>query len=171
MGTATYTFHAKTVCKDPEGNKRLEKHHSRSKDEAKLRTLAGKIRHKDRQKYKGNSHLPCLMLWWLEFMLIQMKKSSNVLAFAPKQRIEVWRKLGILPGGPLNEVMDAVFKHNDKYPTVTISPLQKRRCALGSPAIYGSQDTSWDGTGYSVLETAQPHAVQRWPWDHRSIVC
>ncbi|MCZ7358965.1 MAG: anaerobic carbon-monoxide dehydrogenase catalytic subunit, partial [Candidatus Methanoperedens sp.] len=63
---------------------------------------------------------------------------SNVLLFAPKSRIELWRKLGILPGGPLNEVMDAVSSTMTNIDGDHVS-LAKKALRLGISCIYGSQ--------------------------------
>ncbi len=63
---------------------------------------------------------------------------SNVLLFAPKSRIELWRKLDILPGGPLQEVMDTVSSTMTNIDGDYVS-LAKKALRLGISCIYGSQ--------------------------------
>src|SRR3990170_8828843 len=97
MGTATYTFHAKTVAKSMKATA-LGKTPFQIKDEARLRALAGKF------GIKTDKNTKDMALAVSDAMMAGIhedsdEESSNVLAFAPKQRIEVWRKLGILPGG------------------------------------------------------------------------
>src|SRR3972149_10138388 len=94
MGTSTYTFHAKEVAKTLRATA-LGKTPFQIKDEAKLRSLAGKFGIKTDKSTKD------IALAVADAMMAGInadsdEESSNVLAFAPKQRIEAWRKLGIL---------------------------------------------------------------------------
>ncbi len=155
MGTSTYTYHAKTVAKTLKATA-LGKTPFSIKDEAKLRALAGKF------GIKTDRDIKELALAVSDAMLAGIyadsdDELSNVLAFAPKQRIEVWRKLGILPGGPLNEVMDAVSSTMTNMDGDYVS-LAKKALRLGISCIYGSQIPLEMGQDI-LFGTAQPHAV------------
>jgi carbon-monoxide dehydrogenase catalytic subunit len=156
MGTATYTFHAKEVAKTLKATA-LGKTPFQIKDEAKLKTLATKFGLKTDKSSKE------LALSVADAMLSGINADSdvelsNVLAFAPKQRIEVWRKLGILPGGPMNEVMDAVSSTMTNIDGDYIS-LAKKSLRLGISCIYGSQVPLELGQDI-LFGTPQPHAVK-----------
>ncbi len=155
MGTATYTYHAKTVAKTLKATA-LGKTPFQIKDEAKLRALAGKLGVKTDKSTKE------LAIAVADAMMAGINADSedelsNVLAFAPKQRIEVWRKLGIMPGGPLNEVMDAVSSTMTNIDGDYVS-LAKKALRLGITCIYGSQIPLEMGQDI-LFGTAQPHAV------------
>ncbi len=155
MGTATYTFHAKTVAKTLKATA-LGKTPFQIKDEAKLRALAEKFGIKTDKSTKE------LAIAVADAMMAGInadsdEELSNVLAFAPKQRIEVWRKLGILPGGPLNEVMDAVSSTMTNMDGDYVS-LAKKALRLGITCIYGSQIPLELGQDI-LFGTPQPHAV------------
>jgi carbon-monoxide dehydrogenase catalytic subunit len=155
MGTSTYTFHAKEVAKTLKATA-LGKTPFRIKDEAKLRALAGKFG-------IGTDKSPEeLALAVAEAMLAGIhadsdEELSNVLLFAPEQRVEVWRKLGILPGGPLNEVMDAVSSTMTNIDGDFVS-LAKKALRLGISCIYGSQIPLEMGQDI-LFGTPHPHAV------------
>ena len=155
MGTATYTYHAKTVAKTLKATA-LGKTPFQIKDEAKLRALAGKLGVKTDKSTKE------IAIAVADAMMAGInadsdEELSNVLAFAPKQRIEVWRKLGILPGGPLNEVMDAVSSTMTNMDGDYVS-LAKKALRLGITCIYGSQIPLELGQDI-LFGTPQPHAV------------
>ncbi|MDO8727050.1 MAG: anaerobic carbon-monoxide dehydrogenase catalytic subunit [Candidatus Methanoperedens sp.] len=155
MGTATYTFHAKEVAKTLKATA-LGKTPFQIKDEAKLKMLATKFGIKTDKSTKD------LALAVSDAMLAGINADSdielsNVLAFAPKQRIEVWRKLGILPGGPMNEVMDAVSSTMTNMDGDYVS-LAKKALRLGISCVYGSQVPLEMGQDI-LFGTAKPHAV------------
>jgi carbon-monoxide dehydrogenase catalytic subunit len=155
MGTATYTFHAKEVAKTLKATA-LGKTPFQIKDEAKLRALAGKFGVKTDKSAKE------LAIAVADAMIAGINADSddelsNVLAFAPEQRIEVWRKLGILPGGPLNEVMDAVSSTMTNMDGDYVS-LAKKSLRLGISCIYGSQ-IPLEMVQDILFGTAQPHSV------------
>jgi len=155
MGTATYTFHAKEVAKTLKATA-LGKTPFQIKDEAKLRALAGKF------GVKTDKNTKELAIAVADAMMAGIHADSddelsNVLAFAPKQRIEVWRKLGILPGGPLHEVMDAVSSTMTNIDGDYVS-LAKKSLRLGISCIYGSQIPLELGQDI-LFGTPQPHAV------------
>ncbi len=155
MGTATYTFHAKEVAKTLKATA-LGKTPFQIKDEVKLRALAGKFGIKSDKSTKE------LAIAVADAMIAGINADSddelsNVLAFAPKQRIDAWRKLGIMPGGPLNEVMDAVSSTMTNMDGDYVS-LAKKALRLGISCIYGSQIPLEMGQDI-LFGIPQPHAV------------
>ncbi len=155
MGTATYTFHAKEVAKTLKATA-LGKTPFQVKDDAKLRALAEKFGIKtDKSKKELAIAVADAMMTGIN--ADSDDELSNVLAFAPKQRIEVWRRLGILPGGPMNEVMDAVSSTMTNMDGDYVS-LAKKALRIGISCIYGSQIPLEMGQDI-IFGTPQPHAV------------
>ncbi|MDD1744639.1 MAG: anaerobic carbon-monoxide dehydrogenase catalytic subunit [Candidatus Methanoperedens sp.] len=155
MGTATYTFHAKEVAKTLKATA-LGKTPFQIKDEAKLRALAGKF------GIKTDKSTNELAIAVADAMIAGINADSddelsNVLAFAPKQRIDVWRKLGILPGGTLNEVMDGLSSTMTNIDGDYVS-LAKKALRLGISCIYGSQ-IPLEVVQDVLFGIPQPHAV------------
>lgn len=155
MGTSTYTFHAKEVAKTLRATA-LGKTPFQIKDEAKLRSLAGKFGIKTDKSTKD------IAIAVADSMATAINADSddelaNVLAFAPKSRIEVWRKLGILPGGPLHEIMDSVSSSQTNVDGDYVS-LAKKALRLGIACIYGAQIPL--ELGQDVLfGTPSPHSM------------
>src|SRR3989304_2192179 len=136
MGTATYTYHAMTAAKTLRATA-LGKTPFKISDEAKLRSFAGKL------GLKNDGSTNDIALSVADAMIAEIKSDSdielsNVLRFAPKSRIELWRKLGVLPGGPLNEVTDCVSSTMTNIDGDYVS-LAKKALRLGISCIYGSQ--------------------------------
>ena len=155
MGTATYTFHAREVAKTLKATA-LGKTPFHIKDEAKLRSFAAKL------GIKNDMSTNEIAIAVADAMITEINSDSdselsNVLRFAPKTRIELWRKLGILPGGPLNEVMDAVSSTMTNIDGDYVS-LAKKALRLGISCIYGSQIPLEMGQDI-LFGTPQPHAV------------
>ncbi len=155
MGTATYTFHAKSVAKTLRATA-LDKTPFQFSDEAKLRSFAGKLGIKTDRSTKEIA-LALADAMNAEINSDSDKELSNVLRFAPKSRIEIWRKLGILPGGPLHEVMDCVSSTMTNIDGDYVS-LAKKALRLGISCIYGSQIPLEMGQDI-LFGTPQPHAV------------
>lgn len=155
MGTATYSFHAKEVAKTLRATA-LGKTPFQIKDEAKLRSLAEKLGVKTGQSISIIA--PAVADAMLEAINADSDEElANVLLFAPKSRIELWRKLGIMPGGPLHEVMDAVSSTMTNIDGNYVS-LAKKALRLGISCIYGSQIPLEIGQDI-LFGTPQPHAV------------
>ncbi len=155
MGTATYTFHAKEVAKTLKATA-LGKTPFQIKDEAKLRNLAVKLGIKNDMGTKETA------IAVADAMIVGINSDSdselsNVLLFAPKSRIELWRKLGILPGGPLHEVMDATSTTMTNMDGDYVS-LAKKALRLGISCIYGSQ-IPLEIVQDVLFGTPAPHAV------------
>jgi carbon-monoxide dehydrogenase catalytic subunit len=107
MGMSTYTYHAREVAKTliatGEG-----KTPYRIRDEAKLRSFAEKV------GLDASGDVNRLAIKVGNFLLEEINKDAStplkiVEAFAPEARKRKWRDLGIFPGGPTNENIDAVF--------------------------------------------------------------
>ena len=155
MGTSTYTFHAKEVAKTLKATA-LGKTPFQIMDEAKLRGLADKMGIKTGQSISIIA--PAVADAILEGINADSDEElANVLLFAPKSRIELWRKLGILPGGPLHEVMDAVSSTQTNVDGDYVS-LAKKALRLGIACIYGSQIPLEMGQDI-LFGTPKPHAV------------
>ncbi|MCZ7380986.1 MAG: anaerobic carbon-monoxide dehydrogenase catalytic subunit [Candidatus Methanoperedens sp.] len=155
MGTSTYTFHAKEVAKTLKATA-LGKTPFQIKDEAKLRSLAGKF------GIKTDKNTKELALAVSDAMIAGINADSddelaNVLAFAPKSRVEIWRKLGILPGGPVHEIMDAVSSSQTNIDGDYVS-LAKKALRLGISCIYGAQIPLELGQD-ALFGTPSPHSV------------
>ncbi|MGZ4198736.1 MAG: anaerobic carbon-monoxide dehydrogenase catalytic subunit, partial [Thermoleophilia bacterium] len=99
MGTAVYTYHAGEVMKTlaqakPGGTYEI-------KDWSKLELLARaagvELEPKDTLAKRVADTI------WAEFNRDHHEESPLVAAFAPAPRLELWRKLGIMPGGVLHE--------------------------------------------------------------------
>lgn len=156
MGTATYTFHAKEVAKTLKATA-LGKTPFQIKDEAKLRSLAEKMGIKTGQSISIIA--PAVADAMLEAINSDSDEElANVLLFAPKSRIELWRKLGILPGGPLHEIMDAVSSTQTNVDGDYVS-LAKKALRLGISCIYGSQ-IPLEIVQDVLFGTPKPHAVE-----------
>jgi carbon-monoxide dehydrogenase catalytic subunit len=155
MGTATYTFHAKTAAKTLKATA-LGKTPFQIKDEAKLRNFALKLGIKNDMGTKEIANAVA------DAMIAGINSDSdselsNVLLFAPKSRIELWRRLGILPGGPLNEVMDSVSSTMTNMDGDYVS-LAKKALRLGISCIYGSQ-IPLEIVQDVLFDTPAPHSV------------
>lgn len=155
MGTATYTFHAKEVAKTLKATA-LGKTPFQIKNDAKLREFAVKL------GITTNMGTKEIALAVADAMIAGINSDSddelsNVLLFAPKSRIELWRKLGILPGGPLHEVMDAVSSTMTNMDGDYVS-LAKKALRLGISCIYGAQIPLEMGQDI-LFGTPEPHTV------------
>ena len=155
MGTTAYTFHAKSVAKTLKATA-LGKTPFQIKDEAKLKSFARKM------GLKTDGSTKDIAIALADAMTAEINSDSdielsNVLRFAPKSRIELWRKLGVLPGGPLHEVMDATTSAMTNIDGDYVS-LAKKALRLGISCIYGSQIPLEMGQDI-LFGTPQPHAV------------
>ncbi len=107
-GAAAYTHHlemvAKTLKAAAQGKTTFKIH-----DPAKLRAVAGAL------GFDAKKSTEELAVTLADAVLAEIKKSADeplvlVEKFAPKTRLAVWRKLGIIPGGTYAEVGDAMTK-------------------------------------------------------------
>ncbi|MFC1855481.1 anaerobic carbon-monoxide dehydrogenase catalytic subunit [Thermodesulfobacteriota bacterium] len=77
-----------------------------------------------------------------DFMIAEINSDSDteskmVEAFAPPERKELWRKLGIFPGGPLHECMSATTASMTNVDTSYVS-LALKALRLGVASTYGA---------------------------------
>lgn len=156
MGTSTYTFHAKETAKTLKAVA-LGKTPFQIKDEAKLKLVAEKF------GIKTDDTIKNIAISVADAMLKEINSDSdvelsNVLNFAPKSRIELWKKLGIMPGGPLNEIMDCISSSQTNIDGDYVS-LAKKALRLGISCIYGSQ-IPLELVQDAIFGTASPHIVE-----------
>ncbi len=153
MGTAAYTFHAKSTAKTlkatAEGKTMFE-----IKDEKKLRGLAEKL------GFDTSGETNELAIKLADFMLEEINRDSAeasavLMKMAPGSRKEVWKKLNILPGGPLHELMDvttSVMTNVDSdYSSLALKTLR-----MGLSTVYGSL-TLLEEVQDILFGTAKPH--------------
>ena len=155
MGTSTYTFHAKEVAKTLKAIA-LDKTPFQIKDEAKLKLVAEKF------GIKTDDTIKNISMYVADAMIEAINSDSDVelntvLNFAPKSRIDLWRKLGILPGGPLNEIMDCISSSQTNIDGDYVS-LAKKALRLGISCIYGAQ-IPLELVQDAIFGTASPHVI------------
>jgi len=154
MGTATYTFHATEVFKTlaqatPGGTYEV-------KDWGKLEVLA---------KATGLAAEPTdtLPARLAATLTAELSRDHNdpsplVAAFAPKPRLDAWRKLGIMPGGALHENMFAtsscLTNVDGDYVSLALKSLR-----LGIATAFGVQ-VPLEFVQDALFGTPQPHAVK-----------
>ncbi|MCW3489252.1 anaerobic carbon-monoxide dehydrogenase catalytic subunit [Dethiobacter alkaliphilus] len=107
-GAAAYSHHLEEIIKTIKATAEGKTPYTIA-DENKLREIAGVVG-LDNTKEKNQ-----LAIELADVLLHEMRKGSDemlalVSLFAPKTRIETWEKLGIVPGGILSEVRDAMTK-------------------------------------------------------------
>ena len=107
-GAAAYTHHLELVAKTLKATAQ-GKTNFKIQDTEKLRAVAGAL---GLDASKSTEELAVALA---DAVLTEVKKGADeplllVEKFAPKTRLEVWKKLGIIPGGTLAEVGDAMTK-------------------------------------------------------------
>ncbi len=154
MGTATYTYHATEVMKTlrqakPGGTFEI-------KDWSKLELLAGLVG----EAIEPRDTLPARVADGLlaEFNRDHQSPSPLVEKLAPAKRVELWKKLGIMPGGVFHENMYAtsscLTNVDGSYVSLALKGLR-----LGIATAYGAQiplELAQD----ALFGTPQPHAVK-----------
>lgn len=135
MGLSTYTYHAREVAKTliATGQGRTP---FKISDAEKLRSFAEKL------GLNINTTIENLAIELGHFILKMINSDSNEVlktleVFAPPKRIEVWKELGILPGGPANEQIDAISHCLTNVDGDYVS-LAKTAMRLALSCIYGS---------------------------------
>lgn len=108
QGTVANVYHARNVARTlqavGEGRADYE-----VRDEAKLRAMASRV------GINGDRSVNEVAAEFGAFLISQINSNDYdelelVKAFAPAKRLEVWRKLGIIPGGPNSEAATALSK-------------------------------------------------------------
>jgi carbon-monoxide dehydrogenase catalytic subunit len=136
MGASAYTYHANEVAKTLKATAEGKTPFG-IKDEGKLRHLAEKLGIDPGLETKELARAVA------DFMVEEINRDSDEPSkmaeiFAPARRKEIWRKLGIFPGGPAHEIMSATASAmtniDSDYVSLTLKALR-----LGLSTIYGSQ--------------------------------
>ncbi len=135
MGIAAYTFHCKDAAKTLKATAQ-GKTPFKLKDTAKLDSLAQAL------GVNGTSDVNAKAVAVADAVMASLSQDSDqesimVTAFAPESRLKVWRKLGILPGGPLNEIMEATTRSMTNIDGDYVS-LAKTCLRLGIASTYGA---------------------------------
>ncbi len=156
LGTAAYTYHAKTAAKTLKATAKGDTIFE-IKDEEKLRTIGEKL---DLDTEKETAELAIDLA---DFMMEEINRDSEepsevLQALAPESRKKVWRELGILPGGPLHEMMDvktSVMTNVDSdYESMGLKTLR-----MGLATAYGSL-TLLEEVQDILFGTAKPHKAE-----------
>jgi carbon-monoxide dehydrogenase catalytic subunit len=135
MGISAYTFHAvecvKTLKAAANGSDIFS-----IKDPDKLKGLAGTL------GISTDGDINKVANDVADFILSEINADSDaeskiVEAFAPESRKELWRKLGIFPGGPLHEAMSASTSAMTNVDTSYVS-LALKALRLGIASGYGA---------------------------------
>ena len=144
MGTTAYTHHAKEVAITLKATGKGQTPFT-IKDEAKLRDFADKLGIKGEKGLLGTKEptINELAVKVGDAMLTSIHADSYkpldmVKTFAPESRIKIWKELGIMPGGPTEESMDATTSSMTNIDGDYVS-LAKKALRLSIATIYGSQ--------------------------------
>ncbi len=113
------------------------------REERKLKDLAGYLGIET-----GPGGIPALALDVAAALTYELRKGTDeplvlIEALAPKQRLEVWKNLGIVPGGPLSELRDAM--------TMTMSNIMTDPVSLLLEAMRLSLATGYMGLIATIL--------------------
>ena len=155
MGISAYTYHArdaaKTLGATAEGRTPFD-----IKDEAKLSFFAGAL------NLNGTSvNEKALQLANAISSSINQssdEKSVMVEIFAPTSRKEIWHQLGIFPGGPAHEIIDATTRSMTNIDGDYVS-LAKTALRLGIASCYGAL-VPLELAQDILFGTPSPHAAE-----------
>ncbi|MBS3816167.1 MAG: anaerobic carbon-monoxide dehydrogenase catalytic subunit, partial [Candidatus Thermoplasmatota archaeon] len=151
-----YTYHANTTAKTLKATAKGKTIFD-IEDEDKLNQIAERIGlDTSKGKYELAEELADFML---EEINRDSEETSEVLKeFAPESRQEVWDELGIIPGGPLHELMDvktSVMTNVDSdYQSMALKTLR-----MGLSTSYGSL-TLLEEVQDILFGTAEPHEAE-----------
>ncbi len=135
MGIAAYTFHCKETAKTLRATAQ-GKTPFKIKDTEKLEFLAKALG----VNTSGDVNTTAIAVANAVIASLSQdtdEESVMVTAFAPDSRKQVWRDLGILPGGPLNEVLEATTRSMTNIDGDWVS-LAKVGLRLGIASAYGA---------------------------------
>jgi carbon-monoxide dehydrogenase catalytic subunit len=154
LGTAAYTYHAGEVMKTlakatPGGTYEI-------KDWGKLELLASVVG----EAVQPRDTLPKRVAdaIWAEFNRDHHDASPLVEAFAPKARVELWKKLGIMPGGVLHEHVRATASSMTNIDGDYVS-LALKGLRLGLATALGAQ-VPLELAQDALFGTPQPHPIK-----------
>ncbi|MGC9318419.1 MAG: anaerobic carbon-monoxide dehydrogenase catalytic subunit [Armatimonadota bacterium] len=154
MGLSAYSHHAREVAKTliATGNGETP---FEILDEAKLEMLAGVL---GIDETDVNRRAVAVGRGILDSMGQGSDEESVwVQALAPESRKEVWRELGVLPGGPLNELLDATTRAMTNIDGDYVS-LAKAALRMGIATFYGVQVPLEMGQD-ALFGTPTPHTA------------
>lgn len=156
MGTTAYTYHANTAAKTLKATAQ-GKTIFKITDEEKLRRVAQKLGLDTGMD--TNDLAESLADFLIEEINRDSEEPSRVLmALAPDSRKQKWKELGILPGGPLHEMMNvntSVMTNVDSdYVSLGLKTLR-----MGLATAYGSL-TLLEEIQDILFGTAEPHEAE-----------
>ncbi len=136
MGLSTYTYHAREVAKTLIATGEGKTPYTIT-DPIKLKNFSARVGLDEKKPINE------LAVDLGQFMLDMISSAPTALlktveAFSTPGRIKVWKNLGILPGGPANEQIDAVSHCLTNVDGDFVS-LAKTSLRLALSCIYGSQ--------------------------------
>ena len=155
MGVSTYTYHAREVAKTLIATGQGKTPYT-IKDVKKLKNFAKMI------GLDENDRIENLAVGVGNFLLEELNQDHQsslkmVEMFAPESRKKVWQKLGLMPGGPTNENINALShcltNVDGDYVSLSLTALR-----LGISCIYGAQIGLELGQDI-LFGTPQPHVV------------
>ncbi len=154
MGAAAYTYHAGEVMKTlakatPGGTYEI-------KDWSKLELLAD-VAGVDREPRDTLAKRVADAIW-TEFNRDHQEASPLVEALAPAPRVELWKKLGIMPGGVLHEHVRATASSMTNIDGDYLS-LALKGLRLGLATAYGAQ-VPLELAQDALWGTPAPHAIK-----------
>jgi len=155
LGAGTYSHHAyeayRTLKSIGEGKSKFQ-----IKDEKKLRWMCEKLGIDTNQEQKQMA-IQLADLLEAQQHIGAGDKNLMVEAFAPKKRLEVWRKLNLYPGGTVHEeqtcVASCLTNVDGDYASLAIKALR-----LGLATIYNSQ-IGLEMVQDIIFGTPMPHEV------------
>ena len=156
LGTSTYTYHAQEVA-DTLRATALGETPFQIKDEAKLRTVA--------EKFGLDTSLATNQLaevladfFGEEIARHRHQPLKTLEVFAPEERKKCWENLGLIPGGPLQELMRAtsscLTNVDGDYKSLALKAMR-----LSLACIYGAQIPLELGQDI-LFGTATPHQAE-----------
>jgi len=156
LGTSTYTFHAQEVADTLRATAEGKTPFSIT-DETKLRMMAAKLG----LDSPGDSAALAIAVadaMTDEIATHRHTPSRMVEAFAPRKRKQIWRDLGLFPGGPLNEIMrctsSCLTNVDGDYKSLALKALR-----LGIACIYGAQ-VPLELAQDALFGTPAPHEME-----------
>lgn len=135
LGIATYTFHAKEVAKTLKAT-------AQGKTPFKIKNKEKLIEIAQLFGIDTSSNIEDVAMAVADFIIEEINKESDepskmVEIFAPESRKKRWRELGIFPGGPLHEILDATASCLTNVDG-DYQSLAKKALRLGLACTYGS---------------------------------
>jgi len=155
LGTATYTYHANEVAETLAATVAGETPYTIT-DEDKLKSVAGALGLDASQSTQELARAVAAAML-AELNRSRWEPSKFLEAYAPAPRIAKWKELGLLPAGPLQEMMretsSCLTNVDSDYVSLTLKALR-----LSLACIYGAQIPLEMGQDI-LFGTATPHTM------------